>query len=466
MFSELHDRVNWSNSIIDGANTHMSVDSDIDKNTTVGKPDGPLRFVESLGMDVPTYIDPRDDLKMRIGSVKKGTKTLDYHIPFKMRGMYRPDQLPVANYNQRRGRIKVNLQGFVLCDDNSASGLPCANPAVNRSPRCRSHGGALHPCDKKLSPASNQLAMMASQEGAEAIAKLDRVQRFMQGFLTVEELDDDEIVGGYVRDSNGQPISNQRIGVRFQTDMVKELARRMNKFMQMKLPNMLKVVTDIAESDIVEPQDRLKAAFWAAERVLGKTPDVVIHGQTGKPYESVFENLESGSRESYRVSSQRAIESDESILDAEEVEYDESEDDTDSQGSVAIRFEGNQDDAVYADSLVESETTVSNVQVETEDQHIFGENDYSIQPADKVQKYITLEQHRAEVKAKRDRIKKAKSRRFAARAAGVPTVANTPWLVDWRARKGGLWCAKIIAADQQTPALLAKLEAKKLENQI
>ena len=49
----------------------MTTVSDVDKNVTVGTPDGPMRFIESLAQEVPTFLDPRDDLKMRIGSVKK-----------------------------------------------------------------------------------------------------------------------------------------------------------------------------------------------------------------------------------------------------------------------------------------------------------------------------------------------------------------------------------------------------------
>ena len=159
-----------------------------------------------------------------------------------------------------------------------------------------------------------------------------------------------------------------------------------------------------------------------------------MHGRTDKPYESIFENIESGSREAYRVNSQRAIEvgEDETILDAEIESEDESEVEENSFGKSVLSTES--------------------------------EKPYDVKPADKVEKYISLEQHRADVKAKKDRIKKAKSRRYAARAAGAPTVADTPWLIDWRRRQGGVWCAKIVLPEAQTPALLAKLEAKRLEN--
>lgn len=77
----------------------------------------------------------------------------------------------------------------------------------------------------------------------------------MQGFLKVEDLTDEEIVGAYVLTEDGRRYSNKKMGVKFQQQMVRELHARMNQFMQMKLPTMLKRVADIAESDIVEPDD-------------------------------------------------------------------------------------------------------------------------------------------------------------------------------------------------------------------
>lgn len=71
-------------------------------------------------------------------------------------------------------------------------------------------------------------------------------------------------------------------------------------FLQTKTASMLNVMVDIAESDLVEPADRIKAAQWVAERTMGKTPDVIIHGKVDAPYEAIFESIDAGSREDYR----------------------------------------------------------------------------------------------------------------------------------------------------------------------
>ena len=67
----------------------------------MGEPDGPMRFIKSLGMEVPTYIDPRNDLKSTYKSAGAHIP-VDYHVPPNMRGTYTPQQLadydPEKNY--------------------------------------------------------------------------------------------------------------------------------------------------------------------------------------------------------------------------------------------------------------------------------------------------------------------------------------------------------------------------------
>src|SRR6185295_16639205 len=151
-------------------------------------PDGPKIYVDYLDEEVGTFLDPRNDLKnFRLKTVP----TLMHHVPFKKRGMYKPEWLPQDYYNRIRGSVKTDLEGYVVCGATTRydphgrllpQPRPCIARAVNRCNWCRHHGGALHPGDKKISGQS--LAPVPQDR----IEKLDRVQKFMQGFLKFEDL--------------------------------------------------------------------------------------------------------------------------------------------------------------------------------------------------------------------------------------------------------------------------------------
>src|ERR1700754_1241139 len=286
----------------------------------MGKPDGPWKYHAEFGLKVPTYIKPRKDLLSDGGCAKKIPR-LNYHVPQTMRGDFKLADLP-QDYVRRWCRTaRTDYEGYVLCTSRRNDGGICNKKAVNRSPFCNTHGGALHPADKKLSAQNTAISKIDPKR----IQELDRVQQFMSGFLSIEDLEDDEVIGSYVRNSEGRRIATTKMGVRFQQAMVKELVRRMNRFMQMKLPNMINVLTDIAESDFAEPADRIRAANLIIERVLGKTPEVLVHGTTEKPYETLLEKMdkiEGGSREEYRklVASKRG---ESEPLEVEAIDYNE-----------------------------------------------------------------------------------------------------------------------------------------------
>ena len=52
---------------------------------------------------------------------------------------------------------------------------------------------------------------------------------------------------------------------------------------------------------------------------------------------------------------------------------------------------------------------------------------------------------------------KAKQRRFAARAAGVTTVHDMPWAIEWKFSKNGTFRMKLVCPDEQTEARLDKI---------
>ena len=156
----------------------MTVSSDLDKKLTLGDPDGPDEFIPTLGIVVPTFVDPRNDL---VPSHAQGKfKRLQHHIPFKMRGNFRVSDWPDEYQRTVARTVRTDMEGYVQCHGISAGGLHCKARAVNRSHFCRNHGGALHPADKKIS------GMTLAPMSEDRIQNLDRVQKFMQGLNRIQ----------------------------------------------------------------------------------------------------------------------------------------------------------------------------------------------------------------------------------------------------------------------------------------
>jgi hypothetical protein len=338
----------------------------------------------------------------------------------------------------------VDSEGYVICFGQSKDGTKCGKRATNRTPYCPNHGGALHPADKKLSSQNVSIGKIEP----ERIENLDRVQKFMAGFLTVAELDDDEVIGAFVRNDDGRPITTEKMGTRFQQEMVKELMNRMQRFMTMKLPNMLKVLADLAESDFVEPADRYKAATWLAERVLGKVPEVIYHGSTEQPYERML-SLASGSREEHR----RRITS--SRPDAEPIDVAVVDDETDLEptwdnGSSGVGVEGSTE---HTGGRIVSDRQHSSERSEGEASGI----DESSAAGDSVDDVGTTKSPVQLAKEARERLKRAKTRRFAARSQGVVTHGEPAWLVEYKPLKKGGFKAILYPPEQQTQAVLDRI---------
>lgn len=382
--------------------------SDLDKGLTLGDADGPERWIPQLEMEVPTFINPRTDLLPASG-MGAPMKSVDYHVPFALRGIYKPDDLP-EGYREAY-QFKTDADGYVICSGKTKENLPCNSRATNRARFCRVHGGALHPADKKIS------GQTLGRIDEKRVAKMDRVQQFMQGLILVEQLSDNEIQGGFIYNNEGIAVVAAKLGPKFQAMLTKELHNRLSRFLQSKASSMLNVMVDIAENDLFEAADRIKAATWIAERTLGKTPDVVLHGDANKPYESVFDDhVVSSSRESYRTQIETSGRG-EDVIDAELVSDPDSVEDRDDDQSGLVADAQDAQDA-----------------------------------ADEI------EQRKAEVKAARDRIKKAKQHRFAARANGATSLESAPWLIEFK-KKGDAFTARLIPPDRQTPAVLARLSA-------
>lgn len=422
------------------------------KGLTLGEPDGPMRFIPQFGFEVPTYIDPREDLKNFDPKSENAVIRVDYHIPFAKRGKFKIYDWPEP-YRLKYANQRIDLEGFCLCMGLNSAGLPCGRFAVNRTHFCSVHGGGLHRADKKLSQQAN---VNIPQDRVE---KLDRPQQFMQGFLSVEDLDDDEIKGKFIRNRDGFEVKARALGIKFEQEITKEFHRRINEYLISKTPKALQVLTEIIESDMVEPADRLKAIGMLTDRTLGKPADIILHGNTDKPYESIFDEIENGgSREDYRkrvASTRLEIESSgsEEPQDAEEVNYE-------SYDSEEVPLEGlsgnenvhdSEESGLRRDMDHDKGTNVdrTNASDDTRD-----ENE-TLGVVDE----ITA--RRAALKAAKSRIQNAKKRRFAARAVGASSVNSVPFGLEFHIIKSGKFAGKLrmrlVAPSAMSEARLARM---------
>lgn len=431
------------------------VASDLDKGVTFGDADGPDTFIPQLGIIVPTFTDPRNDL---IRGVGKHFKRVSHHIPFKMRGFFKLSDWPEEYRNQLSLDgidTKVTEEGFVICGGTSywgrglgknkpaEQGRPCRSKAVNRTRYCRAHGGGLHPLDKKMSAKS----IIAPPENR--VKALDRPQKFLQGFLDISDLTDEEVQGLFIYNDAGQKVDSIALGVKMHGQIAQELHRRMNRFLQTKTASMLNVMVDIAESELVEPADRIKAATWVAERVLGKTPEVIMHGKVEAPYEAIFETIDAGSRSAYRQQSQtgeldmgsdrRAGGSNGEVLDVEFHSFEEESSETEFEGEIS-------DEDGTGENPVETQVG----------QEVNG----TLQAVQEIKKEKEEIDRARELKKARA---KAKQRRFAARAVGATTVHDMPWAVQWKFLDSGQFQMKLVCPDDLNENRIAKIEQSNAE---
>lgn len=272
-----------------------------------GRPDGPVKFIEALGMEVPTYVDPRKDMW------KKGVHgVLMYHVPLRYRGPYRsmaPDTAGPhgerkndANYCMCMG-VGLEITGNGTQRPNGVrnpnAGKPCENKAINYSGYCGCHGGALHPLDK--SDPKN----------------IPRELMFKHGKLDMSELDDEELAKGQVRKADGTWSNLRMVPQELHQRMMDELFKRADTRLRENLVAAVDTMAEIAKGSAYEPADRIRAAQFIFERVRGKNPDIVVHTQD-KPFEMIMEAvLTGGSRAQSRAT--RGLE-DGNTIEAEVIE--------------------------------------------------------------------------------------------------------------------------------------------------
>ena len=374
----------------------------------MGDPDGPMRFIKSLGMEVPTYIDPRNDLKTTYKTAG-AHKAVDYHIPPKFRGPYKPTQL--ADYDPDKHYPVLSQTGFARCGGVRSDGQICQKTAMHRTGFCSNHGGALHPADKLFT--SERGIMPTSPE------KLDRHQKVEMGIIPVSELSDEEIARQQVRMDDGTfSQTSPMLSARILNAMKAEFFARADRFLRENVMDMLKEMRNIATSQVAEDKDKIAAAQWLIERSMGKTPDVLITNKTDTPFENMMGEVISTTRADYR-NQQPALHGGVPVIEGE------------IDNGITIL-----DDEEFESELVGEQSDESQVEIE----------------APVVEAQLTpLEAAKARREKKKE-IQRRRQRRFAAKSRGLDTIDDLPYELvfkEVKLKSGTVTRMKLLSADEQ-----------------
>lgn len=102
-----------------------------------------------------------------------------------------------------------------------------------------------------------------------------RMQMLLDGELSIEELDDDEIFKGQIKDKNGkfQGTRTAMIPRKFYDQAVVELMRRWQARLNADLEPMRQVLLEMAQNPRVSADARYKSAVYLMERAAGKVPE-------------------------------------------------------------------------------------------------------------------------------------------------------------------------------------------------
>lgn len=130
----------------------------------------------------------------------------------------------------------------------------------------------------------------------EALNTMTRQEAFDRGYLTVKDLDDEELRAGRCREANGIiPTSKNPHAVMIPQDkydeMVREHELRFQERLRQNLDDMLDVMISVAKDDTAEPRDKFEAAKYLFERTAGRTAETVKHTVELKPWEGVLTDI-------------------------------------------------------------------------------------------------------------------------------------------------------------------------------
>lgn len=116
---------------------------------------------------------------------------------------------------------------------------------------------------------------------------------FQSGRIPWSDLDDEELTRLQLRDVNGEFRGGKpRVVPRELAQLhARELIARNDKLMKEVILKATSVFTDVIDSSTASDADKMKAAQYLHDRILGKTPERVEMKAELKPWESLVEEI-------------------------------------------------------------------------------------------------------------------------------------------------------------------------------
>ena len=165
---------------------------------------------------------------------------------------------------------------------------PCKQFARRASvpPRCAKCGGGTRAETKHLGNGDTKARGLAYTS--------KRVQALLDGTLSVEDLDDEELARGYPRAEDGTFRGRPSVvPTAVHQRVQRELFRRAGEQLKTNLIAASQTMSDIATNKELDPAVRMKAAQWLIERLMGKTPEVTTT-MDEKRYEKLLSDIDRG----------------------------------------------------------------------------------------------------------------------------------------------------------------------------
>lgn len=120
-----------------------------------------------------------------------------------------------------------------------------------------------------------------------------RVDALQRATLKVEDLDDEELLRGQVRDADGKFRSGplRQIPREFHDELMRRVLEKGTDKLRAQYLNAIDVGTDLMNDAEIDPTLRWNIAKYIIERLGGKTPDRVEHAVALKPWEVVLKGV-------------------------------------------------------------------------------------------------------------------------------------------------------------------------------